>query len=72
MQQVVHFPLLIDFGIWVCNKMLIKMILYFYSYIYISSYLTIFSYSFGYFNPRYEKNRTVAYSILAVVIYYIQ
>lgn len=26
---------------------------------------------FGYFNPRYEKNRTVAYSILAVVIYYI-
>ncbi len=27
--------------------------------------------SFGYFNPRYEKNRTVIYSILAVVIYYV-
>ena len=26
---------------------------------------------FGYFNPRYEKNRAVAYSVLAVVIYFI-
>lgn len=26
---------------------------------------------FGYFNPRYEKNRATAYSILAVVLYYI-
>lgn len=34
----------------------------------ISLFLVI---TFGYFNPRYEKNRTVAYSILAVVIYYI-
>ena len=27
--------------------------------------------TFGYFNPRYEKNKTVAYSILAVVVYYV-
>ncbi|WP_198305947.1 LptF/LptG family permease [Arcobacter vandammei] len=27
--------------------------------------------TFGYFNPRYEKNKTVAYSILTVVIYYV-
>lgn len=27
--------------------------------------------TFGYFNPRYEKNRSVAYSILAIVIYYV-
>lgn len=27
--------------------------------------------SFGYFNPRYEKNRAVMYSIMAAVIYYI-
>jgi len=26
---------------------------------------------FGYFNPRYEKNRAVAYSIFAAVIYYV-
>jgi len=26
---------------------------------------------FGYFNPRYEKNRAVVYSILTAVIYYI-
>lgn len=26
---------------------------------------------FGYFNPRYEKNRAVAYSVITVVIYYI-
>ena len=26
---------------------------------------------FGYFNPRYEKNRAVAYSIGAVVLYYV-
>jgi len=26
---------------------------------------------FGYFNPRYEKNRAVAYSIIAAVIYYV-
>lgn len=26
---------------------------------------------FGYFNPRYEKNRTTAYAIVTVVIYYI-
>ncbi|MBS9782432.1 MAG: LptF/LptG family permease [Arcobacter sp.] len=27
--------------------------------------------TFGYFNPRYEKNRAVSYSLLAVVLYYI-
>ena len=27
--------------------------------------------SFSYFNPRYEKNRAVAYSIVIVVLYYI-
>lgn len=27
--------------------------------------------TFGYFNPRYEKNRAVAYSLIAVVLYYI-
>jgi len=27
--------------------------------------------SFGYFNPRYDKNRAAAYSILCVVIYYV-
>ena len=26
---------------------------------------------FSYFNPRYEKNRAVAYSVLAVVIYFV-
>lgn len=25
---------------------------------------------FGYFNPRYEKNRTVIYSILGIIVYY--
>ena len=33
----------------------------------ISSFLII---SFGYFNPRYEKNRAVMKSIIAIVIYY--
>ncbi len=33
----------------------------------ISSFLII---SFGYFNPRYEKNRAVMKSIVAIVIYY--
>lgn len=27
--------------------------------------------AFGYFNPRYEKNRSVAYSVLFIVIYYV-
>ncbi len=27
--------------------------------------------SFGYFNPRYEKNRAVAFCLISVVIYYI-
>ena len=27
--------------------------------------------SFGYFNPRYEKNRAVSYSLVSVVLYYI-
>lgn len=27
--------------------------------------------TFGYFNPRYEKNRAVAYSLVAVVLYYV-
>ncbi len=27
--------------------------------------------SFGYFNPRYEKNKSVAFSIMAVVLYYV-
>jgi lipopolysaccharide export system permease protein len=27
--------------------------------------------TFGYFNPRYEKNRAVFYSLIAVVLYYI-
>ncbi|QKF72381.1 lipooligosaccharide transport system, ABC transporter permease component LptF [Aliarcobacter faecis] len=27
--------------------------------------------TFGYFNPRYEKNRTVAYSIVAIIFYYV-
>ncbi len=34
----------------------------------ISLFLVI---TFGYFNPRYEKNRAVAYSLVAVVFYYI-
>ncbi|RBQ30155.1 LptF/LptG family permease [Aliarcobacter vitoriensis] len=34
----------------------------------ISLFLVI---TFGYFNPRYEKNRTVAYSIVTVVLYFI-
>ncbi|WP_026804162.1 LptF/LptG family permease [Aliarcobacter lanthieri] len=34
----------------------------------ISLFLVI---TFGYFNPRYEKNRTVAYSVLTIVIYFI-
>ena len=34
----------------------------------ISLFLVI---TFGYFNPRYEKNRAVAYSIGAVVLYYV-
>lgn len=27
--------------------------------------------TFGYFNPRYEKNRAVFYSLIAVVLYYV-
>lgn len=27
--------------------------------------------TFGYFNPRYEKNRAVAYSLVAVVLFYV-
>ena len=27
--------------------------------------------SFGYFNPRYEKNRAVSYSLVSIVLYYI-
>lgn len=27
--------------------------------------------SFGYYNPRYEKNRAIAYSLVAIVFYYI-
>ena len=27
--------------------------------------------TFGYFNPRYEKNRAVSYSLVAVVLYYV-
>ncbi|MAD42858.1 MAG: permease [Arcobacter sp.] len=27
--------------------------------------------TFGYFNPRYEKNRAVSYSLMAVVLYYV-
>lgn len=27
--------------------------------------------TFGYFNPRYEKNRAVFYSLMAVVLYYV-
>ena len=27
--------------------------------------------TFGYFNPRYEKNRAVSYSLIAVVLYYV-
>ncbi|QEP35491.1 LptF/LptG family permease [Malaciobacter pacificus] len=34
----------------------------------ISLFLVI---TFGYFNPRYEKNRAVAYSLISVVFYYI-
>ncbi len=34
----------------------------------ISLFLVI---TFGYFNPRYEKNRAVAYSLISVVVYYI-
>ena len=34
----------------------------------ISLFLVI---TFGYFNPRYEKNRAVAYSIGAVILYYV-
>lgn len=34
----------------------------------ISLFLVI---TFGYFNPRYEKNRAVMYSLIAVVLYYV-
>ncbi|MGA1940479.1 LptF/LptG family permease [Arcobacter sp. YIC-310] len=34
----------------------------------ISLFLVI---AFGYFNPRYEKNKAVMYSLIAVVIYYV-
>lgn len=34
----------------------------------ISLFLVI---TFGYFNPRYEKNRAVAYSLVSVVVYYV-
>ncbi|WP_375724864.1 LptF/LptG family permease [Arcobacter sp. KX21116] len=34
----------------------------------VSIYLVV---AFGYFNPRYEKNRSVAYAITSVVIYYV-
>lgn len=34
----------------------------------ISLFLVI---TFGYFNPRYEKNRAVFYSLIAVVLYYV-
>jgi lipopolysaccharide export system permease protein len=34
----------------------------------ISLFLVI---TFGYFNPRYEKNRAVFYSLVAVVLYYV-
>lgn len=34
----------------------------------ISLFLVI---TFGYFNPRYEKNSAISYSLIAVVIYYI-
>jgi len=27
--------------------------------------------TFGYFNPRYEKNRAIVYSLIAVVLYYV-
>ena len=27
--------------------------------------------TFGYFNPRYEKNRAVSFSLIAVVLYYV-
>ena len=27
--------------------------------------------TFGYFNPRYEKNRAVSYSLVAVILYYV-
>ena len=27
--------------------------------------------TFGYFNPRYEKNRAVFFSLVAVVLYYV-
>jgi len=27
--------------------------------------------SFGYFNPRYEKNRAVSYSLVSIVLYYV-
>ena len=27
--------------------------------------------TFGYFNPRYDKNRAVPYSLLAIVIYFV-
>ncbi|WP_428027101.1 LptF/LptG family permease [Arcobacter sp.] len=35
---------------------------------FISIYLVV---AFGYFNPRYEKNRSVAYAIISVVVYYL-
>jgi lipopolysaccharide export system permease protein len=34
----------------------------------ISIYLVV---AFGYFNPRYEKNRSVAYAVISVVLYYL-
>ena len=34
----------------------------------ISLFLVI---TFGYFNPRYEKNRAVFYSLISIVLYYV-
>ena len=34
----------------------------------ISLFLVI---TFGYFNPRYEKNRAIFFSLIAVVLYYV-
>ena len=27
--------------------------------------------TFGYFNPRYEKNRAVFYTLISIVLYYV-
>ncbi|WP_419675770.1 LptF/LptG family permease [Aliarcobacter butzleri] len=27
--------------------------------------------TFGYFNPRYEKNRAIMYSLISIVLYYV-